>query len=273
MTHTSGEEYFKSLLDYDEWPPFTQTPECGNNGFQRNNSLGSNTGLTNSHQNLGYNFSDGLTQLNNRSTQNNVGQYNLQYQQNLSLLCHQSPTFEGLTCAPMAKNQMEYTNRLPSELEVAEKNHVGTMSTTKETKKGRGKGKGRKRKGKGPAEKAKATFGEESKILFVVGPLHDNMYHDVTMISSNIHHEALWNYLKTYMKEDTDDLFGEVGMDGSISFGDELMIVAMEFLCSLFDMRNGITYSGVDVRRRITEKQYSTGIISLLNVCHFMSAR
>ena len=106
---------------------------------------------------------------------------------------------------------------------------------------GRGKGKGRKRKGKGPAEKANATFGEESKVLFVVAPLHD-IYHDDVMIrSSNIHYKALWNYLTTYMREDiTDNLFGEVGMDGSISFGDELMIVAMEFLCSLFDMRKGI---------------------------------
>ena len=220
------------------------------------------------HQNLGNNFLGSFTQ-------NNGGQHNLQYYyRNLPPLCHQHPAFEGLKCGPMAENQIEDTNsRLPFELDGVEKNNLGA-STTKEMKKGqgRGKGKGRKRKGKGPAEKAKAIFGEESKVLFVVAPLHD-IYHDVMMRSSNIHYKALWNYLKTYMREDTEDLFGDVGTDGSIAFGDELMIVAMEFLCSLFDMRNGITHSGVDMRRGLTEKQYSTGIISLLNVCHFMSAR
>jgi len=176
----------------------------------------------------------------------------------------------------MAENQTEDMNMIPSELDGVKKNNVGTSTTPKEMKNGKGRGKGttgRKRKAKGSAEKAKASFGEESKVLFVVAPLHDDISHDVMMRSSNIHYKSLWNYLKTYMREDTDDLFGEVGIDGSIAFGDELMIVAMEFLCSLFDMRNGITHSGVDVRRRLTEKQYSAGIISLLNVCHFMSAR
>jgi len=147
----------------------------------------------------------------------------------------------------MTENQIETTNRFLSEFDGGG-NNVG-MSTAKEMKHGksRGKGKGGKRKGKDPAEKAKATFGEESKVLFVVAPLPD-INHDVMMKSSNIHYKALWDYLKTYMRKDTDDLFGDVGKDGIIAFGDELMIVAMEFLCSLFDMRDGITHSGVDVR-------------------------
>ena len=272
VTHLHEEGDFRED-DVSPWP-FTHTPGYSNNGLQHNNSLGTLTGLTNPHQILGNNLLVGLTQFDN--TWNNSGQYNLQpsyHQNNMSLLGHQHPTSEGLKCATMAENQMEATNRFLSEFDGGEGNNVG-MSTAKETKngKGRGKGKGRKRKGKGPAEKAKATFGEESKVLFVVAPLHD-INHDIMMISSNTHYKALWNYLKTCMREDSDDLFGDVGMDGSIAFGDELMIVAMEFLCSLSDMRNGITNSGVDVRRRVTEKQYSTGIISLLNVCHFMSAR
>ena len=273
VTHLHEEGDFSRDNDVSPWP-FTDTPGYSNNGLQHNNSLGTLTGLTNPHQILGNNLLVSLTQF-NHNTQNNCGQYNLQpyHQNNMSPLGHQHPTSEGLKCATMAENQIEATNRFLSEFDGGEGNNVG-MSTAKETKhgKGRGKGKGRKRKGKGPAEKAKATFGKESKVLFVVAPLND-INHDVMMISSNIHYKALWNYLKTCMREDTEDLLGDVGMDGSIAFGDELMIVAMEFLCSLFDMRDGITHSGVDMRRRLTEKQYSTGIISLLNVCHFMSAR
>ena len=273
MTHPHEEEDFRRDDNVSPWP-FTHTPGYSNNGLQHNNSLGTLTGgLINRHQILDNNLLVGLTQFYN--TQNNGGQYNIQlyHQNNMSPFGHQHPTSEGLNCATMAENQIEATNRFLSELDGGEGNNVGT-STAKETKhgKGRGKGKGRKRKGKGPAEKAKATFGEESKVLFVVAPLHD-INHDIMMISSNTHYKALWNYLKTCMREDSDDLFGDVGMDGSIAFGDELMIVAMEFLCSLFDMRDGTTHSGVDVRRRITEKRYSTGIISLLNACHFMSAR
>jgi len=272
VTHPHEERDFRGD-SVSPWP-FTHTPGYGNNGLQHNNSFGTLTGLRNPHRILGNNLLVGLTQFNN--TQNNTSvQYNLQpYNQNNMLpLGHQRPTSEGLMCATMAENQTEATNRFLSEVDGGEGNNVG-MSTAKETKhgKGRGKGKGRKRKGKGPAEKAKATFGEESKVLFVVAPLQ-NINHDIMMISSNTHYKALWNYLKTCMREDSDDLFGDVGMDGSIAFGDELMIVAMEFLCSLFDMRDGTTHSGVDVRRRITEKRYSTGIISLLNACHFMSAR
>lgn len=271
MTHVHEEGDFRED-NVSPWP-FTHTPGYSNNFVHHNNSFGSLPGLTNPHQILGNNPLVSLTQFNN--TRNNGGQYNLQpYQQNnMSLLGHQHPTYVGMKCATMAENQLEATNEFLSEFDGEEGNNVG-MSTAKETKngKGRGKGKGRKRKGKGPAEKAKATFREESKVLFVVAPLND-INHNVTMISSNIHYKALWNYLKTYMREDTEDLVGDVGMDGSIAFGDELMIVAMEFLCSLFDMREGITHSGVYVRRRLTEKQYSTGIISLLNVCHFMSAR
>jgi len=106
----------------------------------------------------------------------------------------------------------------------------------------------------------------------VVAPLND-INHNVTMISSNIHYKALWNYLKTYMREDTEDLVGDVGMDGSIAFGDELMIVAMEFLCSLFDARKGNNSSGSVGKGRVIEPIYSSNIVTMLNDCSFMSSR
>jgi len=57
-----------------------------------------------------------------------------------------------------------------------------------------------------------------------------------------------------------------------------MMMVAMEFLCSLFDAKKGnakkgnINSSGV-VKGRVTQKIYSSSIVALLNDCHFMSSR
>jgi hypothetical protein len=68
-------------------------------------------------------------------------------------------------------------------------------------------------------------------------------------------------------------LWGVEG-DGTIDFRDEMMMVAMEFLCSLFDAKKGNIHSGGVVKGRVTEKIYSSSIVvTLLNDCHFMSSR
>jgi hypothetical protein len=119
----------------------------------------------------------------------------------------------------------------------------------------------------------KTIFGVESKVLFVVAPLSDHG-HKFRMRTSNIMFSAVWSYLKTSVNKGKDILVGGVEGDGTVDFGDEMMMVAMEFLCSLIDAKNGTkTLGGGVVKGRIVEEIYSSNIITLLTGCVFMSSR
>lgn len=119
---------------------------------------------------------------------------------------------------------------------------------------------------------AREILGEESKVLFVVAPLNDHV-HKLRIRSSDNHFLAVWYYLKACVNKDDDILVGGGEGDGTISFGDEMMMVAMEFLCSVIDAKKANIISSGVVKGRVTQKIYSSSIVSLLNDCHFMSSR
>jgi len=166
-------------------------------------------------------------------------------------------------------SQMEDRSLSPGEVDLGE-SKMGSIAVKDSTRR---RVRGRKRKG----NEARAILGEESKVLFVVAPLNDHG-HNLRMRSSNTHFSAVWSYLKACVNKDNDILVGGGEGDGIIGFGDEMMMVAMEFLCSLFDAKKGnakkgnINSSGV-VKGRVTQKIYSSSIVALLNDCHFMSSR
>jgi len=144
----------------------------------------------------------------------------------------------------------------PSEVELGE----SKASSIKNTVITRRRGRGRKCK----ENVGKPIFGVERKVLFVVAPLSDHG-HKFRMRTSNIMFSAVWSYLKTSVNKGKDILVGGVEGDGTVDFGDEMMMVAMEFLCSLFDAKNGTkTLGGGVVKGRIVEEIYSSNIITLL---------
>ena len=178
-------------------------------------------------------------------------------------------TFQEVLGTDNCASEKEDRSRSPAEVDLGE----SKMSSIAVKDSTRRRVRGRKRRG----NEARAILGEESKVLFVVAPLNDHG-HKFRMRSSNNDFLAVWSYLKMRVNKDNDIMVGGVERDGIINFGDEMMMVAMEFLCSLFDAKKGnakkgnINSSGV-VKGRVTQKIYSSNIVTLLNDCHFMSSR
>jgi hypothetical protein len=162
-------------------------------------------------------------------------------------------------------SQIKDSSLPPSEVELGE----SKASSNKSTVITRRRGRGRKRR----RNMAKSIIGEKSKILFVVAPLSE-YGHRFRMKTSNNHFAAVWSYLKTRVNKGNDILVGGDEGGGTVDFGDEMMMVAMEFLCSLLDAKEGTnTLGGGVVKGRIVEEIYSDKIITLLTGCHFMSSR
>ena len=162
-------------------------------------------------------------------------------------------------------SQIKDSSLPPSEVELGESKASSNKSTVITRRRGRGR--------KCKENVGKPIFGVERKVLFVVAPLSDHG-HKFRMKTSNIHFAAVWSYLKTCVNKGKDILVGGVEGDGTVDFGDEMMMVAMEFLCSLLDAKEGTnTLGGGVVKGRIVEEIYSDKIITLLTGCHFMSSR
>jgi len=281
VTHSTGGEP-QDGGEINDWPmPFNQIPDVGG-GLMRNHSFSDFIGglsglinLQNNHQNQGQGVSphQNFTSQNQESHSVNV---TVMSENTLENYC--PPVYDGSTndvgTDRLSTNNSDkmYEEVLGSpEIEkrsffASKVNVVETKVSMKDVTKRRGRG--RKRKG----NVSIPTFGEGSKVLFIVAPLNDQD-HKFKMRSSNIKFSAVWSYLKTCVNKDNDILLGGSERDGIICFGDEMMMVAMEFLCSLFDARKGTINSSGVVKGRVTEVIYSSSIVTLLNDCCFMSSR
>ena len=120
--------------------------------------------------------------------------------------------------------------------------------------------------------------GETKRVLFLITPMNRNDSIPHLRLRLDTQEMArIWAYVNTFYNSPTHAPFLGVEADGIVGFGDEMMIVAMEFLCSCLNAKYDINHSGDDghlvSNGRVRDDKFSSKLVPMLNICHFMSSR